>query len=106
MPKTKYPAPLAPTKPIVPYNHFGVCRGGGPPPLGSGPGQEQPLWCAGGRQQVPLGLGGRVRNRFDSGSAAVGGGAVRLPAAEGCAIGGFGGMPGALSSRIRFAYSG
>ena len=29
MPKTKSPAPLAPTKPIVLYNHFGVCRGGG-----------------------------------------------------------------------------
>ena len=34
MPKTKYPAPLAPPKPIVPYNHFGVCRGG----VGSWPG--------------------------------------------------------------------
>ena len=44
MPKTKSPASPAPTKPIVPNNHFGVCRGGGgvPPPLGSGPGWEQP----------------------------------------------------------------
>ena len=45
MPKTKSPAPLAPTKPIVLYNHFGVCRGGGgvnPPPLGSGPDQDRP----------------------------------------------------------------
>ena len=44
MPKTKSPAPLAPTKPIVLYNHFGVCRGGGgtPPPLGSGPDQDWP----------------------------------------------------------------
>ena len=29
MPKTKSPAPPAPTKPIVQYNHFGVCS---PPP--------------------------------------------------------------------------
>ena len=34
MPKTKSPAPLAPTKHIVPYDNFGVRRGGGgvPPP--------------------------------------------------------------------------
>ena len=37
MPKTKSPAPPAPTKPIVLYNHFGVCRGGGGPP-------PPPLW--------------------------------------------------------------
>ena len=42
--KTKSPAPLAPTKPIVLYNHFGVCRGRGgyPPPLGSGPDPDRP----------------------------------------------------------------
>ena len=49
MPKTKSPAPLAPTKHIVPYDNFGVRRGGGgspppPLPLGSGPGQGQPPW--------------------------------------------------------------
>ena len=38
MPKTKSPAPQAPTKPIVPHNHFEVCRGG------SGPGWEPPPW--------------------------------------------------------------
>ena len=47
MPKTKSPAPPAATKPIVLYNHFGVCRGGGglppPPPLGSGPDQARPV---------------------------------------------------------------
>ena len=37
MPKTKSPAPPAPTKPIVLYNHFGVCRGGGGYPT-------PPLW--------------------------------------------------------------
>ena len=42
MPKTKSPVPPASTKPIVPYNHFGVCRPPPPPPLGSGPGREQP----------------------------------------------------------------
>ena len=45
MPKTKSPAPPAPTKHIVPYNNFGVCRGGGGgwgPPLGSGLDQERP----------------------------------------------------------------
>ena len=32
------PVPLVPTKPIVLYNHFGVCRGGGgSPPLGVRP---------------------------------------------------------------------
>ena len=33
MPKTKSPAP---TKPIVLYNHFGVCRRGSPPHFGVG----------------------------------------------------------------------
>ena len=34
MPKTKSPAPLAPTKHLVPCDNFGVRRGGGvPPPL-------------------------------------------------------------------------
>ena len=47
MPKTKSPAPPAPTKHIVPYDNFGVRRGGGGPPfppLGSGPDQERPPW--------------------------------------------------------------
>ena len=39
MPQTKSPAP---TKPIVLYNHFGVCKGGGTPPLGPGPDQDRP----------------------------------------------------------------
>ena len=38
MPETKYPAPPAPTIPIVLCNHFGVCRGGGVP---------HPLWGRG-----------------------------------------------------------
>ena len=44
--KTKSAEPAAPTKPIVPYNHFGVRRGGcpPPPPLGLGRGRQQPLW--------------------------------------------------------------
>ena len=44
MPKTKYPAPLAPTKHIVPCDNFGVRRGGG--------GGSPPLW-------------GRVPTRID-----------------------------------------
>ena len=36
MPKTKSPAPLAPTKHIVPYDNFGVRRGGEPPLFGVG----------------------------------------------------------------------
>ena len=46
MPKTKSPAPPAPTKHLVPCDNFGVRRGGGgsppPPPLGSGPDQGRP----------------------------------------------------------------
>ena len=53
MPKTKSPAPPAPTKHLVPCDNFGVRRGGGgspPPPLGSGPDQERPP-CQGHKQQ-------------------------------------------------------
>ena len=39
--KTKSPAP---TKPVVLYSHFGVCRRGGGGTLGSGPDQEQSPW--------------------------------------------------------------
>ena len=46
MPKTKSPAPLAPTKHIVAYDNFGVRRGGGVPP--------PPLWG-----RVPTRIGPR-----------------------------------------------
>ena len=48
MPKTNSPALPAPTKPIVLYNHFGVCRApppllrSPPPLLRSGPDQDRP----------------------------------------------------------------
>ena len=70
MPKAKSPAPLAPTKPSVLYNHFGVCRGGGggtPPPWGSGPDQDRPPWAGGSHRAVRISLlqSGSLRTAID-----------------------------------------